>query len=106
VPDRQDLLPESIRRFTRRGIYDEKNPHRSFLQGGGHGGSHPHLVHEFVSSIIEDRSPVPDAVTSADITAAGICAHESALKHGESVEIPRFDNLQSSMGKWKEGTNV
>ena len=34
------------------------NPHLSFLQGGGHGGSHPHLVHEFVSSIVEERKPL------------------------------------------------
>jgi predicted dehydrogenase len=25
--------------------------HLSFIQGGGHGGSHPHLVHEFVSAL-------------------------------------------------------
>ncbi|WP_330620836.1 hypothetical protein [Blautia pseudococcoides] len=31
--------------------------HLSFKQGGGHGGSHPHLVHEFIRSIIEERKP-------------------------------------------------
>ena len=46
IPDGQDLLPPEIRRFTRRGVYDEANPHLSFMQGGGHSGSHPHLVHE------------------------------------------------------------
>ncbi len=91
APDRQDLLPEPVRRFTRRGVYDEKNPHLSFLQGGGHGGSHPHLVHEFVSAIVEGRAPLVDAVTAANWTAAGICAHESALRNGERVEIPSFD---------------
>jgi predicted dehydrogenase len=91
APDRQDLLPEPIRRFTRRGVYDEKNPHLSFQQGGGHGGSHPHMVHEFVSAILERRRPVTDAVTAANITAAGICAHESAMRNGERVEIPAFD---------------
>jgi predicted dehydrogenase len=91
APDRQDLLPEPIRRFTRRGVYDESNPHLSFLQGGGHGGSHPHLVHEFVSAIVDKRRPVVDAVTAANITAAGIGAHESATRNGESVEIPSFE---------------
>ncbi len=90
APDRRDLLPSSIQRFTRRGVYDETNPHLSFLQGGGHGGSHPHLVHEFVSSIMEGRNPEVDAIRAADITAAGICAHESAMKGGGRVEIPRF----------------
>jgi len=72
VPDRQDLLPPEIARFTRRGVYDESTPHLSFLQGGGHGGSHPHLVHEFVRSIVEDRPPAIDVTTAADWTAAGI----------------------------------
>lgn len=89
-PDRQDLLPKQIARFTQRGAYDESNPHLSFLQGGGHGGSHPHLVHEFVSSIVEGRSPAVDAVTAANWTAAGVCAHESALRGGEAMDIPEF----------------
>jgi predicted dehydrogenase len=91
APDRQDLLPPSIARFTQRGVYDESNPHLSFLQGGGHGGSHPHLVHEFVSSIVQDRPPAVDAVTAANWTAAGICAHESAMRGGEGIDVPRFD---------------
>ena len=59
VPDRQNLLPQEIARFTQRGVYDETQSHLSFLQGGGHGGSHPHMVHEFVSSIVEERQPWP-----------------------------------------------
>lgn len=89
-PDRGDLLPEEIARFTKRGVYDENNPHLSFLQGGGHGGSHPHLVHEFVASITEERVPRIDAVTAADWTAPGICAHISAMGNGELVTIPNF----------------
>lgn len=88
--DRQDLLPPEIARFTQRGVYDETQAHLSFLQGGGHGGSHPHLVHEFVSSIIEERPPWPDALTTAAWTAAGVCAHESAMNGGARVEIPQF----------------
>jgi predicted dehydrogenase len=91
APDRQDLLPPSIARFTRRGVYDASQPHLSFLQGGGHGGSHPHLVHEFVRSIVEERPPTINAVTAANWTAAGICAHQSALEGGAAVSIPRFD---------------
>lgn len=90
APDRQDLLPEGIRRFTQKGVYDETNEHLSFIQGGGHGGSHPHLVHEFVQSIVEERQPSIDAITSANWTAAGICAHESAMKGGIMVDIPEL----------------
>ncbi len=89
VPDYAHLLPESIRKFTLpQEIHDAE--HLSFLQGGGHGGSHPHLVNEFVSAIVEDRDPRPNAVTSANWTCVGICAHESALKGGEIVRMPEF----------------
>jgi predicted dehydrogenase len=91
IPDRADLLPVEIRRFTRQGVYDESRPHLSFLQGGGHGGSHPHLVNEFVRSIVEERAPAVGAVTAANWTAAGICAHESAMQGGATIEIPAFD---------------
>jgi hypothetical protein len=55
-----------------------------------HSGSHPHLVHEFVRSIVEDRAPLIDAVTAATWTAPGICGHESAMRGGEGVEVPDF----------------
>jgi predicted dehydrogenase len=90
APDRQDLLPAAVARFTQRGVYDAANPHRSFLQGGGHHGSHPHLVHEFVRSVVEGRTPAVGAVTAADWTAAGICAHESAIHDGAAVPVPSF----------------
>lgn len=100
VPDRQDLLPTDIARFTRRGVYDASNPHLSFLQGGGHGGSHPHLVHEFVTSIVEERAPAVDAVNAANWTAAGICAHESAMRGGELVTIPPFSGAADGESQW------
>jgi predicted dehydrogenase len=87
VPDYAHLLPEPIRKFTQT---IEDADHLSFIQGGGHGGSHPHLVHEMVSALIEDRDPRPNAKTSANWTCVGICAHESALKGGEVVKLPAF----------------
>jgi predicted dehydrogenase len=90
APDRQDLLPPSIGRFTARGKYDDANPQKSFETGGGHHGSHPHLVHEFMRSIVEGRRPWIDEVRAADWTAAGVCAHASAMQDGEAVEVPRF----------------
>ena len=47
VPDYADLLPEPIRKFTQPAAIQDAD-HLSFLQGGGHGGSHPHLVHNFL----------------------------------------------------------
>jgi hypothetical protein len=91
VPDYAERLPKEIARFTKAGVYDESDPHLSFLQGGGHGGSHPHLVHEFVSCVLDTRKPWIDEVTSADWTAPGICAHQSAMNGGEKIAIPSFD---------------
>lgn len=91
-PDFLDLLPEEIAHHSRhRVVFDERNPHLSVLQGGSHHGSHPHLVHEFIRSIVEKRAPWIDAVTAANWTAAGICAHESAMNGGAEVIIPYFE---------------
>ncbi|GAA2238412.1 Gfo/Idh/MocA family oxidoreductase [Herbiconiux moechotypicola] len=90
IPDYADRLPDEIRAFTTRGVYDTaENQHLSFTQGSGHGGSHPHLAHEFVSAILEDRAPFPDAFTAANWTAAGIAAHHSAVSDLE-VAVPNF----------------
>jgi predicted dehydrogenase len=89
VPDYAHLLPEPIRRFTTKGVYSlEEEQHLSFIQGGGHGGSHPHLVHAWLSAIRGERPALPDAATSANWTMVGICAHQSAMKNGEKILIP------------------
>ncbi len=87
VPDYAHLLPESIRKFTQ-AIVDAD--HLSFIQGGGHGGSHPHIVNAFLTALLEDRDPFPNVEQSANWTAVGICAHQSALKGGEIVHVPNF----------------
>ncbi len=89
VPDYAGRLPEGIRRFTQPSAIQDAE-HLSFLQGGGHGGSHPHLVHAFLSAVRGERPALPDAETSANWTMVGLCAHESALRGGERVQIPRF----------------
>lgn len=92
MPNYHHLLPEQIQRFTVGGNYDPLNPQESLKvgSGGGHHGSHPHLVHEFVTSIIENRKPWIDEVMGGNITAAGICAHHSAINGGISVDVPKF----------------
>lgn len=70
-----ELLPEPLRPFA----------------DGGHGGSHPHLVHEFVSSIVEGRPALIDARRAATFTAPGICAHTSALAEGAEVAVPDYN---------------
>jgi hypothetical protein len=92
MPNYHDRLPEEIQHFTVGGKFDPLNPQESLKKGagGGHHGSHPHLVHEFVRSCVEERKPWIDEILGANITAAGICAHESAMKNGEAVIVPEF----------------
>ncbi len=91
APDYAKVLPKPIRRFTTKGVYDlAKKAHLSFTQGAGHGGSHPHLVHEFVSALAENRDPFPNAKQSANWTCVGLCAHQSALRGGAIVKLPAF----------------
>ena len=93
VPDYAHLLPDVIGRFTYEVAYDEVNPHLSFKQGGGHGGSHPHLVHEFVTSILEDRTPFPSDIDAAYWTGVGLLAHESAMEGGTVKSLPKYEEL-------------
>jgi predicted dehydrogenase len=91
VPDYAKRLPKGIRPFTTQGVYDlGKKTHLSFTQGAGHGGSHPHLAHEFVAALVEGREPYPNARQSANWTCVGLCAHESALRGGRIVRLPAF----------------
>lgn len=89
VPDTDEMLIEEIKHFTKREKIDDPN-HVSFLQGAGHGGSHPHLVQEFMAAIVEGRDSAVDAELAANYTLAGICAHESAMNGGVRVTIPEF----------------
>lgn len=91
IPDYAHLLPKEIQHFTTGGVYDDDdNQHLSFIQGAGHGGSHPHLVHEFLDALDNKRDPYPNAVESANITCVGILAHESAMQGGKTLDMPAF----------------
>lgn len=90
LPNYYQMLPESIAEFTVGSNFDPLNPQNSLVKGagGGHHGSHPHLVHEFVRSIVEDRKPWIDEELGGNITAAGICAHLSAMEGSKAMEVP------------------
>lgn len=57
---------------------------------GEHGGAHPFMVHDFVSSVIEDRMPLVSIWDAAKYEAAAVTAHRSALREGECLEVPDF----------------
>lgn len=91
-PNYHRYLPEPIQKYTVGSNYDATNPQESLKKGAGagHHGSHPHLVNEFMMSVVEKRKPRIDHILGGNITAAGICAHESAMKNGEAVVVPTF----------------
>ncbi|HJM64090.1 MAG: oxidoreductase [Roseibacillus sp.] len=95
-PDFAHLLPDEVAPFTTGGVYggDTGEEHLSFTQGAGHGGSHPHLTHQFINMIITGEDAYPNAVESANITCTGILAHESALKGGEIMNLPSWSLRQ------------
>ncbi|MBN1250337.1 MAG: Gfo/Idh/MocA family oxidoreductase [Anaerolineae bacterium] len=62
---------------------------------GGHGGSHAYLVHEFVDAIAHDRVPAINVWEAVRYMAAGAMAHKSALRDGESLDIPDWGDAPS-----------
>ncbi len=59
--------------------------------GGGHGGSHGYLTSDFIESILLDRKPIVDVSEALNMTLAGVMAHKSALKDGEWIKIPQYN---------------
>ena len=88
--DETDELPEQLRRFVRPYVLEAAAGGPAITKLAEHGGSHPFLVHEFISAAVEDRPAAIDAPTAAAWTAPGIIAHASALVHGERVPVPAY----------------
>jgi predicted dehydrogenase len=55
---------------------------------GGHGGSHAYLVHEFVDALAHGRRPAINVWEAVRYMAAGVTAHQSALRDGEILPVP------------------
>lgn len=57
----------------------------------GHGNSHCFITHEFISALVENRTPEVNVYEALAYTIPGIIAHESAIRGGELLKIPVFD---------------
>lgn len=90
VPDRFGDLPMALRPHTRRRLYAPPDGRPPIDLHAWHGGSHPHLVHEFVTAVVEHRAPSIDARRAAAITVPGIVAHRSALRGGADLLVPQY----------------
>ena len=61
------------------------------MPAGGHGGSHSYLTDDFIHGILDPKHRVcVDVVTALNTTIAGVYAHMSAMKGGESLKIPEI----------------
>ena len=59
------------------------------MPSGGHGGSHGYLTDDFLRAIlVKGHKPCVDVKTALDTTLAGVYAHLSAVRDGESLKIP------------------
>lgn len=59
------------------------------VDAGGHGGSHSYLTDDFLRGILVPGHKVcVDLKTALDTTLAGVYAHLSAMKGGETLKIP------------------
>lgn len=70
--------------------YKQRLPEESRVDSGHH-GSHPHLVHEWISSIQQGRSPAVDVREAVAYTLPGLYAHQSALAGGRPLSVPLLD---------------
>jgi len=86
----RDPLPPEVQQAFKPVCNPNANPRDDF-QPTGHGGSHPYLVHEFVSSVLENREPAIPIAEAAHYMAMGVAAHRSAQRDGEIVNVPTFD---------------
>jgi len=85
---RDPLPPEVALAFHQIHHPEATNP--TDFTPSGHGGSHPYLVHEFVSAVAEERLPAINAWEAARYTVMGVMAHKSALRDGETLQVPDF----------------
>ena len=60
------------------------------VPAGGHGGSHGLLTDEFITAIIQDRTPLVNVAMALNMSVSGIIAHQSALRDGELLKIPQY----------------
>ncbi|NLX13120.1 MAG: Gfo/Idh/MocA family oxidoreductase [Phycisphaerales bacterium] len=71
-------------------VRQEKLPLPPGMPAGGHGGSHGYLTEDFITAILLNRLPVCHVAAALNNTVAGILAHQSAMRDGETLKIPQY----------------
>lgn len=83
----RDPLPEEVAEAFKIATQADCDPNSDFVPTG-HGGSHPYMVHEFIDAVANGRQPAINAWEAARYMAMGVMAHKSALKDGETLDVP------------------
>ena len=79
--------PEVLEAFKRVQFKDVADLQNREFQPLGHGGSHPYLVHEFVSSVFEHRQSLVNPWEAGHYMAMGVAADISARRDGELTPV-------------------
>jgi predicted dehydrogenase len=85
--DMRDPLPPEVARAFQNILHPDAAPGDDFVPTG-HGGSHPYLVHEFVDAVARGRRPAIHIWEAVRYMAMGAAAHLSALRDGETLDVP------------------
>ncbi|YCK79716.1 Gfo/Idh/MocA family oxidoreductase (plasmid) [Arthrobacter sp. D3-18] len=89
-PDQLHLIPEPIHKYTRSHTVTSLRDPEDVFEYTTIGGFHPHLVHEFINAAAGQRTPEFDIYRAADLTAACLAAHDSAMADGSDTVIREF----------------
>ncbi len=68
---------------------------------GGHHGSHPYLVHDFVNAVVNNTMPENNVWEAARHVLPGLMAVESAKRNGQWMKVPDFGNVPQKTGPVK-----
>ena len=64
----------------------------------GHHGSHPYLVHDFVSAVVEGKIPYVNVWEAVRHCVPGLVAIASAKRGGELMKVPDYGAAPAEHG--------
>ena len=103
--DMRDALPPEVALAFKR-LQDPSATDHSDFTPEGHGGSHPYLVHEFVDAISSHRQPAINVWEATRYMVMGVMAHKSALRSGETLDVPDFGDSPDARGELGAGLRI
>ena len=80
--------PQGGARYVPTPFADPAAPEAARL--GGHGTGEYYMVRHFIDALDQGFRPAFNAVQAAEVTVPGLLAHESAMKGGVWLDVPRF----------------